>query len=251
MFAVIGGSGLTRLPELTITHRQIIRTPYGDPSCPMVFGHLGDREIVFLARHGSSHNIAPHEINYRANIWALKEIGATSIISVGAVTSTDANMPPGSLILPNDIIDYTYGRAHTYHQGMGNHVSHVDFSEPYDKALRRLILATATAAKTPIQTEAVYGCMQGPRLPTKAEVKKLAQDGAQLLGMTGMPEAVLARELGLSYVHLCGVVGWAAGRHPTTQEQVKSPEQQEQEVILKIRQLLQQLVPPSPATSAV
>lgn len=251
MFAVIGGSGLTRLPELTITHRQIIRTPYGDPSCPMVFGHLGQREIVFLARHGSSHTIAPHEINYRANLWALKDVGATSIISVGAVTSLQPHMPPGSLILPNDIIDYTYGRAHTFHEGMGNHVSHVDFSEPYDKALRRLILATASAAKTAIQTEAVYGCMQGPRLPTKAEVRKLAADGADLLGMTGMPEAVLARELGLPYVHLCGVVGWAAGRQPQDQPTTERPEQQELAVILKIRQLLQQLAPSTPPTSLV
>ncbi|MBP6563457.1 MAG: S-methyl-5'-thioinosine phosphorylase [Neisseriaceae bacterium] len=242
MFAVIGGSGLTRLPELTITHRQIIRTPYGDPSCPMVFGQLGDLDIVFLARHGSSHTIAPHDINYKANLWALKDVGATSVISIAAVTSTHADMAPGSLILPNDIIDYTYGRAHTYHEGMGNHVSHVDFSEPYDKALRRLILATATAAQTTIHTEAVYGCLQGPRLPTKAEVKKYSRDGAQLLGMTGMPEAVLAKELGLPYVHLCGVVGWAAGCHPTPHAQ-DDAQQQEQAVILKIRQLLQQLTP--------
>ncbi|SUA43842.1 S-methyl-5'-thioinosine phosphorylase [Neisseria zoodegmatis] len=207
MIAVIGGSGLTRLPELHINHRRIVRTPYGLTSSPLLFGKLGGSDIVFLARHGLSHSLAPHEINYRANIWALHSVGADSIISVASVAALSEDFEPGSLVVPDDLIDYTFNRSSTFFEGQSQEVVHIDFSFPYDNALRQAVLEHAASHGTPVYDKAVYACIQGPRLPTRAEVRRYRQDGADIIGMTGMPEAALARELGLPYVHLCGVTG--------------------------------------------
>ena len=209
MIAVIGGSGLTRLPELNITQRRIVRTPYGLTSSPLLFGTLGSRSIVFLARHGLNHSLAPHEINYRANIWALHSVEAEAVVSVSSVAALSDAYEPGSLVVPDDLVDYTFGRHSTFFEGQQHEVVHTDFSDPYDNALRSALLEHAASHNTPVHSRAVYGCLQGPRMPTRAEVRRYRNDGVDIIGMTGMPEAVLARELGLPYAHLCGVTGIA------------------------------------------
>lgn len=207
MLAVIGGSGFTKLPELHITDRRIVRTPYGLTSSPLLFGKLGSHDIVFLARHGFAHTIAPHEVNYRANIWALHSIGAQDIIAVSSVISINAGLESGGLVMPHDLIDYTHGRHATFFEGQQKPVVHTDFFEPYAGGLRATMIAHAHAHNTPVYRKAVYGCLQGPRWPTRAELKRCLNDGVDVLGMTGMPEAILARELGLDYAHFCGIVG--------------------------------------------
>lgn len=209
MIAIIGGSGLTRLPEMNITHRRIVRTPYGLPSSPLMMGKLGSHEIMFIARHGLNHTLSPHEINYRANIWALHSAKADHIISVATVAGLNEAHEPGSLIVPDNIIDYTSGRACTFFEGSSQEVVHIDFTHPYDHELRLNILQHAEQQGTAVVSRGVYGCIQGPRLPTLAELKKYRRDGVDVIGMTGMPEAVLAREVDLPYAHLCGVIGIA------------------------------------------
>ena len=234
MFAVIGGSGLTQVPELQITRRQIVRTPYGLPSAPLLIGKLGSQEIVFLARHGLSYTLAPHEINYRANIWALHSLGIHNIISVSAVTSLNPALEAGSLVLPDDLIDYTFARAATYFEGESQEIIHADFSDPYDIQLRDTLLTHADSHRTPLHNRAIYGCIQGPRTPTRAEMRRYRNDGIDIIGMTGMPEAILARELNIPYVHLCGVVYHADSSEQSTH--LRS--EQTHHAISKIRQLL-------------
>ena len=212
MIAIIGGSGLTQLANLEITRRQIVRTPYGEPSGPLTFGRIGTSEAVFLARHGYGHTLAPHEINYRANIWALQQKGASRVISVCTVGGIAESLGAGSIALPDQIIDYTWGRPGTYFEGAEQPVTHVDFTHPYDEATRQMLLAAARAAGVPVQAGGTYAACQGPRLETKAEIDRLERDGATMVGMTGMPEAALARELRLPYAALAVVVNPAAGR---------------------------------------
>lgn len=211
MLGIIGGSGLARLAELRHTRRRIIRTPWGDPSCPLTFGELDGREVVFLARHGYGHTIAPHEINYRANVWALREAGAAGVVSVATVGGIGCDCGPGTILVADQIIDYTHGRKGTYFEGPDQPVTHIDFTEPYDPALRLRLVEAGTSIGEPVIDGAVYGCTQGPRLETAAEIRKLARDGCDLVGMTGMPEAALARELALPYAALCVVANHAAG----------------------------------------
>ena len=205
MLAIIGGSGLTKLPELEITERKIVRTPYGLTSSPILFGRLGRLDIVFLARHGFSHTIAPHEINYRANIWALHSLGVENIIAISSVVGINPDFENGSLVLPDDLIDYTYGRKDTFFEGQECPVVHTDFFNPYSNELRQELLNITKAHNVPIYDSAVYGCLQGPRRPTHAEIARYRRDGVDVLGMTGMPEAVLARELKMAYAHFCSV----------------------------------------------
>jgi 5'-methylthioinosine phosphorylase len=212
MLAVLGGSGLSQLSSLEDVRRTAVRTPFGEPSGPLVFGRIGARELVFLARHGEAHSIAPHQINYRANIWALKGAGAREVVSVAAVGGIRRDFPPGALVLPDQILDYTWGRASTYFEGAGAKVTHIDFTEPYSAALRARILAAASACGEALAARAVYAATQGPRLETAAEIARLERDGADLVGMTGMPEAALAREAGLEYAAIAVVANHAAGR---------------------------------------
>ncbi|NDV11958.1 S-methyl-5'-thioinosine phosphorylase [Crenobacter caeni] len=212
MLAIIGGRGLNHLPNLEVTHRQVIRTPYGDPSCPLTYGRIGGTGVVFMARHGYGHSFAPHEINYRANLWALHSQGVQGVLAVGAVGCIRADLAPGTLVLPDDIIDYTWGRKHTYFDGPDQPVVHADFTRPYCPQLRARLLAAAEALGVPLATGATYGVTQGPRLETRAEIARLERDGCDVVGMTGMPEAALARELKLPYAHLCLVVNDAAGK---------------------------------------
>src|SRR4051812_29633112 len=212
MIGIIGGTGLTQLANLEITKRQIVRTPYGEASGPLTFGRIGGNDVVFLARHGYGHTLAPHEINYRANLWALQEKGVTRVIAVCSVGGIAAELAAGSIALPDQIIDYTWGRAATFFEGAEQPVTHIDFTYPYDEPMRQLLLQAAREAKEPVVDGGTYAAVQGPRLETKAEIDRLERDGATMVGMTGMPEAALARELGLPYAHLAVVVNPAAGR---------------------------------------
>ena len=211
MLAVIGGSGLAKLVGLESIRREVIRTPWGAPSCALSFGDFEGTGIVFLARHGYGHTIAPPDNNYRANLWALKEAGATGILAVGTVGGIRADMAPGTLAVPDQIIDYTTGRQGSFYSGPDQPVVHIDFTEPYDVAMRQRLLAAAAALGEPVIDGGCYGCTQGPRLETAAEVRRLARDGCDLVGMTGMPEAALARELELTYATLAVVANHAAG----------------------------------------
>ena len=212
MLGIIGGTGLTELANLSITRRQIARTPYGEPSQPLVFGELAGQEVVFLARHGSGHTIPPHAINYRANIWALQSVGVTDLLAVATVGSIDLNLRPGSIVLPKQIIDYTSGRKNTYHDGIEMGVRHIDFTEPYSAKMRDLCSKAALNTNINLYDGGVYAAVQGPRLETAAEINRLERDGATIVGMTGMPEAALARELDIHYAAICPVANHAAGR---------------------------------------
>ncbi|MDR2000417.1 MAG: S-methyl-5'-thioinosine phosphorylase [Zoogloeaceae bacterium] len=213
MLAVIGGSGLTQLANLEVTRREVVRTPFGEPSGALTFGCIGCQDVVFLARHGYGHTIPPHQVNYRANLWALARVaGAAGIVSVGSVGGIRADLKPGMLATPNQILDYTWGRNVTFHEGNGAQVTHIDFTEPYDSELRQQLLAAAQRAGETLLDGGVYAATQGPRLETAAEVNRLERDGADMVGMTGMPEASLARELGVPYATICVVTNWAAGR---------------------------------------
>jgi 5'-methylthioadenosine phosphorylase len=212
MFGIIGGTGLASIHALEILKREIIRTPYGEPSHPLIFGSLSNKNIVFLARHGSGHTIPPHEINYRANIWALQSVGVTKIISIATVGVIDEAVNPGTICIPNQIIDYTYGRKNTYFDGAEMPVKHIDFTYPYDESLRKQIITAAKTVLNTVVTEGVYAAVQGPRLETAAEINRLEKDGANIVGMTGMPEAALAKELNIAYAAICPMVNHAAGR---------------------------------------
>ena len=216
MLAVIGGSGLTQLANLDVSHREVVRTPYGEPSGAVTFGHICGRPVAFLARHGYGHTIAPHEINYRANIWALNKSGATAIVSVASVGSIRPDLKPGDIVIPHQIIDYTWGRKSTFHEGQ-EAVVHIDFTEPYDRSLRALLLKAAVSAGVVVSDSAVYAATQGPRLETAAEIVRLERDGADVVGMTGMPEAALAREMGLPFAAINVVSNYAAGRADSIQ----------------------------------
>ncbi|MDH4395748.1 MAG: S-methyl-5'-thioinosine phosphorylase [Limnobacter sp.] len=218
MYAVIGGSGLSKLPGFQLERRQVFRTPYGEPSGALMFGHLADEEVVFLARHGYGHTIAPHQINYRANMSALSQIAdLDGILSVASVGGIRPDLLPGQLLIPDQILDYTSGRPSTFFEGSAQ-VEHIDFTWPYDQTLRSGLRAAADAINESVVFGGCYACTQGPRLETAAEVKRLARDGADIVGMTGMPEAALARELNIPYAHLALVVNSAAGVGSSAQE---------------------------------
>jgi len=212
MLAIIGGSGLTTLSSLDIAHREVVRTPYGEPSGAIVVGQIGGQPVMFLPRHGHGHTIVPHMVNYRANLWALQRRGATGVISVASVGGIRADLQPGEIVVPDQIIDYTWGRKSTYFETLCTPVTHVDFTEPYDGRLRGRIIGAAAALGIPVKVGGVYAATQGPRLETAAEIDRFERDGADLVGMTGMPEAVLARELGLPYAAINVVANHAAGR---------------------------------------
>lgn len=212
MLAIIGGTGLTQLEGLDVKKRLIVRTPYGDPSQPLIFGEIAGKEVIFLARHGGGHNIPPHAVNYRANIYALHMQGVTEIAAIAAVGGIHANLTPGVIAIPHQMIDYTYGREHTYHDGIDKPVKHIDFTRPYCDNMRSKWLTAAKLAGEAVVSDGVYAAMQGPRFETAAEILRLERDGATMVGMTGMPEAVLARELDISYAAACPVANVAAGK---------------------------------------
>jgi 5'-methylthioinosine phosphorylase len=210
-FAVIGGTGLYQLATLENIETLDCDTVYGKPSAPVRIGQLADKKIAFMARHGEGHSVPPHKINYRANLRCLKDLGIANVIAVNAVGGIADAFGPRVVAVPDQIIDYTYGRIHTLSEEPGSDVMHVDFTEPYSTALRTRILQAAEKIAMPIVSAGCYGATQGPRLETRAEIVRMRRDGCDLVGMTGMPEAGLARELGLEYACLAIVANWAAG----------------------------------------
>ena len=210
--AIIGGTGLTQLEGLTIREAVALDTPWGKPSAEVLRGEFGGREVLFLARHGHPHRIPPHQVNYRANLWALREAGAQAILAVNAVGGIHRAMGSGHLCVPHDLIDYTWGRASTFFEDNLEHVTHIDFSYPYDETLRQRLIAALREEGCDFSSHGVYAATQGPRLETVAEIARLERDGADIVGMTGMPEAALARELELPYACLSLVVNPAAGK---------------------------------------
>ncbi|MWV13415.1 S-methyl-5'-thioinosine phosphorylase [Pseudomonas sp. R-28-1W-6] len=212
VYAIIGGTGLTQLEGLTLTEELALDTPYGAPSAAIQRGLYAGREVLFLARHGHPHRIPPHQVNYRANLWALRQAGAEAIIAVNAVGGIHAAMGSGHLCVAHQIIDYTWGREHTYFAGDIEHVTHIDFSYPYDETLRGKLVDALQALGHAHSSHGVYGATQGPRLESVAEIARMERDGCDIVGMTGMPEAALARELELPYACLALVVNPAAGK---------------------------------------
>ncbi|MEX1034173.1 MAG: S-methyl-5'-thioinosine phosphorylase [Cellvibrionaceae bacterium] len=212
--AVIGGSGFDDFETLENTKIINLETPYG-LAAPMVIGQLEGDVLLFMPRHGSGQRMPPHMINYRANLWALKEQRVQRILAVNAVGSMRDIMAPGRLVLPNQLVDYTQGREHTFFTGCDAGLEYIDFTEPYDRDWRNTVLRIASRHKFSLVEDGVYACTQGPRLETAAEIQRLIKDGCDLVGMTGMPEAALARELQLPYAALAVVVNWAAGLNAT------------------------------------
>jgi 5'-methylthioinosine phosphorylase len=210
--AIIGGTGLTSLHGLQIVSSEEVETPFGAPSAPLTIGEMTGKTLVFLPRHGGKHTIPPHKINYRANLWALQQSGVEKIIAVNAVGAIRADMTPGRLIVPDQIIDYTHSRIGTFFEEGLEQVTHIDFTEPYCEPLRQQLIAASRACGLEVIGEGTYAATQGPRLESAAEIDRLERDGCDLVGMTGMPEAALARELELCYASLSVVANMAAGR---------------------------------------
>jgi len=211
-FAVIGGTGIEQLEGLTPVAAHTIDTPYGAHSRPIEEGRVHGCSVFFLQRHGAPRAIPPHKINYRANLWALKSLGVSDVVAINAVGGINANMPTGALVIPDQIIDYTWGREHSVDDGSADELMHIDFTHPYDEGLRAELLRTAAAIPIRCHAPATHGVTQGPRLESAAEVARLERDGCDVVGMTGMPEAALAREMGLAYAAVCMVVNPAAGK---------------------------------------
>jgi 5'-methylthioinosine phosphorylase len=209
--AVIGGTGVYRIAELENVESHLPETRYGFPSGPVRVGRLGGKRVAFLARHGEEHGVPPHKINYRANLVALQMVGATRVLALNTVGGITERFGPQALGCPDQLIDYTWGRISTLSEEPGTPVLHVDFGEPYTPALRAQILAAAQRSGVALVDGGCYGATQGPRLETVAEIARMRRDGCDLVGMTGMPEAGLARELGLQYACLAIVANWAAG----------------------------------------
>ena len=213
MFGVIGGTGLDKIEGLVVEKHETIKTPYGETSEPLAFGSIaGQLMIVFIARHGKNHSIAPHLINYQANIWALHSVGVKNLIGINTVGSIDTKLLPGDFVFPDQIIDYTYSRKNTFFDGVDNPIQHIDFTYPFDSNLRNHFSRAARMLDLKFHTSGVYACVQGPRLESAAEINRYENDGADIIGMTGMPEASLAREIGLNYALICPVANHAAGR---------------------------------------
>ena len=212
MIGLIGGTGLSQLEGLNISEQRWLESPFGDPSSALSFGELNGVPLVFLARHGDPHRIAPHLINYRANLSVLKQAGVTDIIAVNSVGGIHSSLGPAHVGIPDQIIDYTYGRDHTIYDGVHNEaVDHIDFTAPYNPLIRHKLIEAAKVADVSVLGNGTYGATQGPRLETAAEINKYKTDGCDMVGMTGMPEAALAKEFGLNYACIALSVNWAAG----------------------------------------
>lgn len=236
--AIIGGTGLDEFSALQNLRTEKVSTPYGETSNVLMFGAIDGHELIFLPRHGERHNIAPHNINYRANLWALKNQGVTHAVAVNAVGGITANMPPEKIVFPDQIIDYTYSRQHTYSDENAGSVTHIDLSLPYSETIRQVLQRTASELKIDFEASAVYGATQGPRLETVAEISRMERDGCDIVGMTGMPEAALARELDIDYACCALVVNWAAGKADDELITMQIIEQHMQAGMTSVRRLL-------------
>ena len=207
--AIIGGSGIKSIIK---GEERILGTPYG-PTPKLTMGELNGRRVVFLPRHGEAHSTPPHMVNYRANIWGLKGLGVERVIATNAVGAIDPELSTGDIAIPADIVDFTKSRRGTFYDGTP--VTHVDVSEPYCPTLRKVILAAATSTPRKIRQDVVMACTEGPRYETPAEIRMLKTCGCGIVGMTGAPEAFLARELETCYASICFVSNMAAGLQRT------------------------------------
>lgn len=234
--AIIGGTGVDDLDGLELSHAHDVSTPFGATSRPIQEGQLGELKLFFLQRHGAPQAIPPHLINYRANIWALASLGVEEVVAINAVGGISEQMRPGCLLFPDQLIDYTWGREHSFDDGAEGSLMHIDFSQPYSSTLHAALVEAAAAEGISYAAAGVYGATQGPRLETAAEIRRMAQDGCDVVGMTGMPEAALARELDLAYASVCMVVNPAAGLEdkPITLEAMREVLQQEASVVRRL-----------------
>ena len=242
---IIGGSGLDSLDGLEVAQRQLVDTPYGKPSSALTFGNYTDKQVIFLARHGDDHSILPHKVNYCANLVALQQAGATQVIAVCAVGGIRADMSPGSVSIPDQLIDYTCDRRHTIHEKASDFAAHIDFTEPYCGSLRAQLIAAAGRSGVDIITSATYGATQGPRLETAAEINRMERDGCHIVGMTGMPEAAIARELELCYAVIALSVNYAAEREAGPIE-MQAIEQALKQGMGRVRSVLAEVLANSP-----
>jgi 5'-methylthioinosine phosphorylase len=219
---LIGGTGLDRWGSVSSSHD--ISSLYGKPSADLAEYHIGELHVFFLPRHGERHEIPPHAVNYQANIDAFRQLGVEGIIAVNAVGGVSGHNYPGSLTVPDQLIDYTWGRAHTFSMAAGDDLQHVEFASPFDDPLRSRLLRAAVRAQLEVSNSGCVGVSQGPRLETAAEIRRFQQDGCDMVGMTSMPEAALAREAGLAYASLCINANWAAGldQEPVTMEAIEA-----------------------------
>jgi 5'-methylthioinosine phosphorylase len=240
---IIGGSALSNIDNLEASRRETVSTPYGPPSSPLLHGRIDGHDIVFIHRHGFEHTIAPHEINYRANLYAMKQAGVSHVIAVGAVGGITERMMPITLVTPDQIIDYTWGRKQTFSEASAEKVVHIDFTWPYDEYLRQALSRSALALNLPLVTKGVYAAVQGPRLETAAEIARMERDGCDIVGMTAMPEAALARELDIKFACITVVVNWAAGKGSQTSVSLDEIDENIRKGMNNVRQLLAHAVP--------
>lgn len=239
--AILGGTGLTQLKGLEVMRREVVHTPFGEPSGALTFGKILGKEVIFLARHGYGHNIPPHMVNYRANLWALKHAGVSRVIAVCAVGGIREDIVPMTLVIPDQVIDYTWSRHHTFFERDLAQVSHIDFTLPYCEEMRQHLITSASSAGIPIITDGTYGATQGPRLESAAEINRMEKDGCHMVGMTGMPEIVLAKELELCYATCAVCANYAAGRDPGGID-MKIIEENLSKAMSEVHRLLEQAV---------
>lgn len=207
---VIGGSGLYDIKGFVLEKKKTVKTPFGKPSDQYLTGKIGNTDIIFLPRHGKHHNIPPHSINYRANIWGFKKLGVSRILSISAVGGIKRGLKPGDIVITDQILDMTRNRRSTFYDGEDG-VVHIDFTNPFCSNLRKTILKAGKRAKVALKNSGTYVAVEGPRLETAAEIKSFGILGGDIVGMTGMPEASLARELEICYAGLSVVANYAAG----------------------------------------
>lgn len=227
--AIIGGSLLKQIDALSDVSEEHVNTPFGEPSDVFITGSIDDIEVVYCNRHGISHHIAPHQIDYKANMFALKVLDVSHVLAVTAVGGITEKMSPMKWVVPDQIIDYTHGRMQTYNDSKDKEVRHIDFSYPFDDMLSNKIIRSLQIAGCDFEPRGTYGVTQGPRLETAAEIKRMCRDGCDIVGMTAMPEASLARELEMDYAQLSLVVNWAAGAGASSE--TVADEQQRHEII--------------------
>ena len=237
--AIIGGTGFASVGNLKVIREHSVDTPFGSCSSVLKTVELEGVEVIILFRHGSPHRIPPHKVNYLANIWALHEVGITHVIGVTAVGGINRTASPKKIIIPDQIIDYTYDRKHTFFEQNPHQVTHIDFTEPFCHELREVMLLMAAETGLDVLAGATYGVTQGPRLETAAEIRRMARDGCDVVGMTAMPEASLAREMGICYAVCSLSINWAAGCG-SSKEMINLAEMEKtiEQEMLAVRQLL-------------
>ena len=237
--ALVGGTGLTELDETTETIE--FKTPYGSPSAPIRVVESEPVRLLFLPRHGNPHRFPPHCVNYRANMWALREAGANHVLAVSAVGGITHSYAPGTLAAPDQLIDFSWGREHTYSDSGDVPLVHVDFSFPYEGRLRKALLQSAANRSIGVVDGGCIGVFQGPRLESAGEIEMARRAGCDMAGMTSLPEAGLARELELDYAGIAVVSNWAAG---VSKELISEDDIAETltEPMMRVRALLRALV---------